>query len=60
MGPFGDELATVWRCEPILPMIVHATGSEIRRNFALILHDAPKPATTRVDHWKPGGCAEIR
>lgn len=38
-----------------LPMIVQATGTEIRRNFALILHDAAKPATARVDHWKPRG-----
>jgi quercetin dioxygenase-like cupin family protein len=38
-----------------LPMIVHATGNEIRRNFALILHDAAKPATTPVDRWKPQG-----
>jgi quercetin dioxygenase-like cupin family protein len=38
-----------------LPMIVHATGTEIRRNFALILHDAAKPGTTRVDDWKPRG-----
>ena len=38
-----------------LPMIIHATGHDIRRNFALVLHDAAKPATTRVDGWKPRG-----
>jgi hypothetical protein len=36
-------------------MIVYATGTEIRRNFALVLHDATKTTTTRVDHWKPRG-----
>ena len=38
-----------------LPMIVRSTGSEIRRNFALVLHDAAQPVTTRLDHWKPAG-----
>jgi hypothetical protein len=39
-------------------MIVRSTGTEIRRNFALVLHDAAKPVTTRVDDWKPAGlCA---
>jgi hypothetical protein len=38
-----------------LPMIIQATGTEIRRNFTLILHDSAKAATTRVDHWKPRG-----
>jgi quercetin dioxygenase-like cupin family protein len=38
-----------------LPMIVYATGTEIRRNFALVLHDATKATTTQVDHWKPRG-----
>jgi hypothetical protein len=36
-------------------MIIRATGSEIRRNFTLVLHDAAKPATNRIDHWKPRG-----
>jgi hypothetical protein len=36
-------------------MMVLATGSEIRRSFALILHDAAKPSSTPVDHWKPRG-----
>jgi hypothetical protein len=38
-----------------LPMVVQATGQEIRRTFALILHDAAKPGSRRVDHWKPQG-----
>ncbi len=38
-----------------LPMIVHGTGSEIRRVLALILHDATKPATIPVNQWKPRG-----
>jgi hypothetical protein len=38
-----------------LPMIVYATGSELRRSFALILHDAAKASSTPVDHWKPRG-----
>jgi len=38
-----------------LPMIVYATGTEIRRNFALVLHDATKATTSQVDHWKPKG-----
>jgi len=38
-----------------LPMVVRATGTEIRRNFALVLHDASKEVTSRVEHWKPRG-----
>jgi hypothetical protein len=38
-----------------LPMMIRRTGTEIRRNFTLVLHDAAKPVTTRVDNWKPGG-----
>jgi hypothetical protein len=38
-----------------LPMILHATGTEIRRNFALVLHDATQPASARVDNWTPKG-----
>jgi quercetin dioxygenase-like cupin family protein len=38
-----------------LPMILHATGTETRRNFALVLHDATKPATARLDTWTPKG-----
>ena len=41
-----------------LPMIIRATGNEIRRNFTLILHDSAKAATMRVDDWKLAGlCA---
>ena len=36
-------------------MTIRNTGTEIRRNFTLILHDAAKPVTTRVEHWKPEG-----
>jgi hypothetical protein len=36
-------------------MVVHATGNDIRRNFALVLHDTLIPATTPVDDWKPRG-----
>lgn len=40
------------------PMLLMATGSVTRRAFALVLHDATLPATTRVDQWKPAGlCA---
>jgi quercetin dioxygenase-like cupin family protein len=37
------------------PMLLMATGSEIRRGFALILHDSTMPATTLVDDWHPKG-----
>jgi quercetin dioxygenase-like cupin family protein len=51
LGRAGDGVAV----RGDLPMIVHATGSDIRRSFALILHDAAKPGSTRVEHWKPRG-----
>jgi quercetin dioxygenase-like cupin family protein len=38
-----------------LPMVIHATGHDIRRNLTLVLHDAAKPATTPVDRWQPRG-----
>jgi mannose-6-phosphate isomerase-like protein (cupin superfamily) len=38
-----------------LPTTIQATGNEIQRNLTLVLHDAAKAATTRVDHWKPRG-----
>ncbi|HEU5294210.1 MAG TPA: hypothetical protein VFU71_05435 [Burkholderiaceae bacterium] len=38
-----------------LPMVVRATGREIRRNFALVLHDSAKPVTTRIEQWVPRG-----
>jgi quercetin dioxygenase-like cupin family protein len=51
VGRAGDGVAV----RGDLPMIIHATGSDIRRNFTLILHDTLKPATTPVDDWKPRG-----
>jgi quercetin dioxygenase-like cupin family protein len=50
-GRAGDRLVARGN----LPMILHATGTEIRRNFALVLHDPTKPATARVDNWTPKG-----
>lgn len=37
------------------PMLLMATGTRPRRAFALVLHDATQPATTRVTDWKPEG-----
>ncbi len=37
------------------PMLLMATGRELRRGFALILHDGAKPPTTLVQDWKPLG-----
>jgi quercetin dioxygenase-like cupin family protein len=37
------------------PMLLMATGSEIRKGFALILHDSAMPPTTLVDDWRPKG-----
>jgi TolB protein len=37
------------------PMLLMAAGSVPRRAFALVLHDATLPATTRVGTWKPKG-----
>ncbi len=38
-----------------LPMIVHPTGSGVRRVFTLVLHDTMKPATAPVKNWTPQG-----
>jgi hypothetical protein len=39
-------------------MVLTATGSEVRRSLALILHDSSKPASTPTTEWKPKGlCA---
>lgn len=38
-----------------LPMTVQATGTDIRRVLVLILHDAAKPGSARVDTWRPLG-----
>lgn len=37
------------------PMALMAVGTQPRRAFAVILHDATLPATTRVDDWTPTG-----
>ena len=37
------------------PMLLMATGNEMRRGFALILHDPSRPPTTLVQDWKPKG-----
>jgi quercetin dioxygenase-like cupin family protein len=37
------------------PMLLMATGSEVRRGFALILHDSSMPPTTLVDDWHAKG-----
>jgi quercetin dioxygenase-like cupin family protein len=38
-----------------LPMLLMATGTEVRKGFALILHDSTMPPTTLVDDWRPKG-----
>jgi hypothetical protein len=39
-------------------MLLMATGSEMRRGFALILHDGSQPPTTMIHDWTPKGlCA---
>lgn len=40
------------------PMLLMATGATARRAFALVLHDATQPATTRVTEWKPAGLCQ--
>ncbi|MGE7138973.1 hypothetical protein ACQKIE_15215 [Luteibacter sp. NPDC031894] len=42
------------------PMQLMAIGTVPRRAFALILHDATLPATTRVTDWKPSGVCEAK
>ena len=42
------------------PMLLMAIGKVPRRAFALILHDATLPPTTRVTGWKPAGLCEAR
>jgi quercetin dioxygenase-like cupin family protein len=37
------------------PMLLMATGSETRRGFALVLHDAAMAPTTMVHDWAPKG-----
>ena len=38
-----------------LPMLLMATGTEMRRGVVLILHDSSKPPTTMEQTWKPTG-----
>jgi len=54
-GPLWGQAGQGVTVRGDLPMVVQATGQEIRRTFALILHDAAKPGSRRVDHWKPQG-----
>lgn len=42
------------------PMLLMAVGTVPRRAFALILHDATLPATTRVNEWQPAGLCQAR
>lgn len=44
-----------------VPMELTAVGSEQRRGLILVLHDASKPPTTLVDHWKSKHlCAAVK
>jgi quercetin dioxygenase-like cupin family protein len=38
-----------------LPMLLMATGAEMRRGVVLILHDATQPPTTMEHAWQPKG-----
>jgi len=38
-----------------LPMLLMATGKELRRGVVLILHDSAQPPTTLISDWKPKG-----
>lgn len=40
------------------PMLLMAVGTQPRRGFALILHDATQPPTTLVHDWQPRGLCE--
>lgn len=40
------------------PMLLMAIGTQPRRGFALILHDATQPATTLIHDWHPQGLCE--
>jgi len=35
------------------PMELMATGNEVRRSLALVLHDASKPASVLAPDWTP-------
>lgn len=36
-------------------MLLMALGHELRKGFALILHDSSQPPTTLVHNWTPKG-----
>jgi len=40
------------------PMLLMALGADLRRGFALILHDGALPPTTLVHDWTPPGLCE--
>ncbi|MDG2525923.1 hypothetical protein P6166_11215 [Stenotrophomonas sp. HITSZ_GD] len=40
------------------PMLLMAVGTQPRRGFALILHDAHQPPTTLIHDWQPQGLCE--
>ena len=40
------------------PMLLMALGADLRRGFALILHDGALPPTTLVHDWTPEGLCE--
>jgi hypothetical protein len=42
------------------PMLLTATGTEMRRGLTLILHDSSKPPTTLIHDWKPKGLCQIQ
>jgi quercetin dioxygenase-like cupin family protein len=42
------------------PMMLMATGSDMRRGLVLILHDSAAPATTVVKDWTPKGLCDAR
>ncbi len=41
------------------PMLLMATGTGLRRGFALILHDQTHPPTTLVHDWTPKGLCHM-
>jgi hypothetical protein len=57
-GPLWGQAGQGVTVRGDLPMVVQATGQEIRRTFALILHDTAKPSSRRVDRWAPQGLCQ--
>ncbi len=41
------------------PMLLMATGTTLRRGFALILHDTTQPPTTLMHDWTPKGLCHL-